>query len=95
MLDVVMLGVVTLTVPSPPVRRSNTDPSKEVSTAKIASKSENKSGNRVTRRKGKKKLPNFSKNSPRSHQVKKKAKISTTKLNLRAQNIIIKPLLKP
>jgi hypothetical protein len=42
----------------------------------------------------KKYLPNFSKNSPKSQDVKK-AKISTTKLNLKAQNIYIKPLLKP
>jgi hypothetical protein len=41
-----------------------------------------------------KKLPNFSKNSSKSCQVKK-AKISTTKLNLKAQNIYKKPLLKP
>ncbi len=38
--------------------------------------------------------PNFSKSSPNSLQAKK-AKISTTKLNLKAQNIYIKPLLKP
>jgi hypothetical protein len=43
---------------------------------------------RVTRR-FEKKLPNFSKSSPnRLHD--KKAKISTTKLNLKAQNIYIK-----
>ncbi len=38
----------------------------------------------------KKNLPNFSKNSPKSCQVKK-AKISTTKLNLKAQSIYNKP----
>jgi hypothetical protein len=41
-----------------------------------------------------KKLPNFSKNRPKSCQVKK-AKISTKKLNLKVLNIYIKPLLKP
>jgi hypothetical protein len=39
-------------------------------------------------------LPNFLNNSQKSYQVKK-AKISTTKLNLKTQNIYIKPLLKP
>jgi hypothetical protein len=38
--------------------------------------------------------PNFLKNIPKCHQVIK-AKISTTKLNLKAQNIYIKPLWKP
>jgi hypothetical protein len=41
-----------------------------------------------------KKSSDFSKNIPKCHQVIK-AKISTTKLNLKAQNIYIKPLLKP
>jgi hypothetical protein len=40
-----------------------------------------------------KKMPNFSKSSPNSLPAKK-AKISTTKLKLKAQNIYIKPLLK-
>ncbi len=38
--------------------------------------------------------PNFSKSSQNSLQAKK-AKISTTKLNLEAKNIYINPLLKP
>jgi hypothetical protein len=40
-----------------------------------------------------KKLQHFLKNSPKSRQVKK-AKISTTKLNLKTHNIYIIPLLK-
>jgi hypothetical protein len=44
--------------------------------------------------KNRKKLPKFSKNSPKSCQVKK-VKISTANLNLKVQNIYIKPLLKP
>jgi len=40
-------------------------------------------------------MPNFSKSCQNSLQAKKNAKISTTKLNLKAQNIYIKPLLKP
>jgi hypothetical protein len=38
----------------------------------------------------KKNLPNFLKSSPKSIQAKK-AKISTTKFNLKAKNIYIKP----
>jgi hypothetical protein len=41
-----------------------------------------------------KKSPNFSKNSPESCEVKKRPKYPTTKLNLNAQNIYIKQLLK-
>jgi hypothetical protein len=40
-----------------------------------------------------KKLPNFSKIAQKVAKSKK-AKISTTKLNLKTQNIYIKPLLK-
>jgi hypothetical protein len=47
--------------------------------------------NRVTRRF--EKMPNYSKSSPNSLQAQK-AKISTTKVNVEAQNIYIKPLLK-
>jgi hypothetical protein len=39
-----------------------------------------------------KKSPNFSKNSPKVAEPKKSPKISTTKLNLKAQNIYNKPL---
>jgi hypothetical protein len=46
---------------------------------------------RVTRQL-EKKSPNFSRNSPKSCQVKM-AKISTTNLNLKTQNTYIKPLL--
>jgi hypothetical protein len=49
--------------------------------------------NRVTRRL-EKNLPILKKIAQKSCRVKK-AKISATKLNLKAQNIYIKPLLKP
>jgi hypothetical protein len=48
---------------------------------------------RVTRR-IEKNSPNFSKNGPKVAKSKK-AKISTTKLNLKTKNIYIKPVLKP
>jgi hypothetical protein len=41
-----------------------------------------------------KKLPSFSKSSPKVSKPKK-AKVSKTKLKLKVQNIYIKPLLKP
>ncbi len=50
-------------------------------------------GVKVTRR-FENKSPNFSKSSPNSLQDKN-AKISTTKPNLKVQNIYIKPYLKP
>ncbi len=37
----------------------------------------------------------FSKNSPKSCPVKKRPKLSTTRLNLKAQNTYNKPILKP
>ncbi len=42
-----------------------------------------------------KKIAKFLKELPKKLPSQKKAKTSTTKLNLKAQNIYIKPLLKP